>query len=491
MRRPQLLFFLLLLLTGCVASRQAYNPNRKYSPAALHEDYSLFRNILEDAHPSLYWYTPKDSIDYYFARGESMINDSLTETKFRNVLTYVVSKFRCGHTTVRLSKGAQKYSNPTTPSFPLYVKMWPDTTVVTANLNRKDSNLIKGVILESIDGMPMQTIIDSMFSHLSADGYNATHKYQTLSNGGNFRTMYAALYGLKPEMKVDFIDTSGKYRSSVLKLYNPSTDTIRTRIVPHHFTRKERRNQELMGARNLTIDTSLHTAIMEVNTFGKRDKLRGFFRKSFRKIRKEHLHNLIVDMRANGGGSVTLSNLLVKYISNSSFKMADSLYAVKVGSPYGHYQQNRFLNWLFLAFFTHRGKDAHYHFSYFENRYFNPKRSNHFNGTTYILIGGNTFSAATLFTKALIGQPTVSVIGEETGGGAYGNTAWLIPDVTLPNTKVIFRLPLFRLVIDKTAQKGRGVRPQVPVLPTVSDIRKNKDYKMEKAKELIRQHQLK
>lgn len=48
------------------------------------------------------------------------------------------------------------------------------------------------------------------------------------------------------------------------------------------------------------------------------------------------------------------------------------------------------------------------------------------------------------------------MIGEETGGGAYGNSAWLIPDVALPETGVRFRLPLFRLVIDKTVLKWPG-----------------------------------
>ena len=67
----------------------------------------------------------------------------------------------------------------------------------------------------------------------------------------------------------------------------------------------------------------------------------------------------------------------------------------------------------------------------------------------YILTGGNSFSATTLFVSAVIKQDNVTVVGEETGGGAYGNSAWLIPDVTLPETGVRFRLPLFRLVIDK------------------------------------------
>ena len=114
-------------------------------------------------------------------------------------------------------------------------------------------------------------------------------------------------------------------------------------------------------------------------------------------------------------------------------------------------------------------------------------KKNNFNGTTYILTGGNTFSAASLFTKALKDQHDVIVVGEETGGGAYGNTAWLIPDVTLPITRVRFRLPLFRLVVDKNEQKGRGIIPEVLAIPTVEAIRRNADFKMEKTLQLIKE----
>jgi hypothetical protein len=81
------------------------------------------------------------------------------------------------------------------------------------------------------------------------------------------------------------------------------------------------------------------------------------------------------------------------------------------------------------------------------------------------------------------------IVGEETGGGAYGNNAWLIPDVTLPLTKVRFRLPLFRLVIDADLPKnGRGIIPEVEALPTVNDIRSNIDFKMRKVTEMIKQN---
>src|SRR5574337_1857514 len=84
--------FILLLLNSCAVSKKNYNPYKKYSPAQLQQDYNLFRNILEESHPSLYWYTPKDSVDYYFSVGANMLKDSLPEYKFRNVLSYVLAQ---------------------------------------------------------------------------------------------------------------------------------------------------------------------------------------------------------------------------------------------------------------------------------------------------------------------------------------------------------------------------------------------------------------
>jgi hypothetical protein len=424
-------------------------------------------------------------MDYYFEAGAAKLRDSMAEYEFRNVLSYVLSKIRCGHTSVRASRQASRYVGRNNVYFPLNIKAWNDTVAVTSNLSRRDSIITRGAVIHSIDGRPMQTIVDSFFQHLSADGYNTTHKYQTISNTGVFRNMYASIYGLKLRTPVAFTDTLGQLRSANIMLVSGVPPARR---LPR-ADRQQQKQSALLSMRNMHIDTALHTAFMEVNSFSKGNRLRGFFRRSFRQLRRQHVSNLVVDMRGNGGGSVTLSNLMTRYLADAPFKIADSLYAIRNRSPYGKYQDNYFLYRLLYLFMVHKKNDGLYHFRYFEGRYFQPKTRNHFQGQTYILTGGNTFSAAALFTHALRNQDDVLVVGEETGGGAYGNTAWLIPDITLPHTHVRFRLPLFRLVIDRDDVKGRGIFPETRVVPTLPDIKRNSDYKMDAVIELIKKGQ--
>ena len=55
MKNPLIFLSLLFFLSGCVAGKNSYNPNKKFSPEQLQKDYELFLDILEESHPSLYW----------------------------------------------------------------------------------------------------------------------------------------------------------------------------------------------------------------------------------------------------------------------------------------------------------------------------------------------------------------------------------------------------------------------------------------------------
>jgi hypothetical protein len=114
-------YLLIVIVSGCATYKAAQiNPGKKYSANELKSDLVLLQNILEKNHPSLYWYTPKDSIDYFFTVAHASLKDSLTENEFKNKVAWVISKVRCGHTVVRNSKKYNRYySNQRLPHFSL------------------------------------------------------------------------------------------------------------------------------------------------------------------------------------------------------------------------------------------------------------------------------------------------------------------------------------------------------------------------------------
>jgi hypothetical protein len=480
-----------VLLSSCTTGRLSFDANKAFPEADLQKDYKLFRDILEDAHPSLYWYTPKDSMDYYFDWGYRHINDSMTEQDFRKVLSYVISKINCGHTTIKYSKQYSRYLDTLkAPAFPLIIKFWDDSAVINFNLNRKDSLLTRGVVIKSVNQIPINTIRDSLFQLVSTDGFSINHKYQQISNLGGFGNLYKNVFGLSQKFPVTYADSTGLDKTAFLEPYDQKKDSLFRRFSNEQrskiTTRKQRRQNRLSGVRNIQIDTVGSTAFMAVNSFSGGNRLKSFFRKSFKVMKQKNIQHLIVDLRSNGGGNVGNSNLLTRYITKKKFKLADSLFSVRRLSRYEKHIQHSFFAAFFMNTMTRKRSDGYYHFGYFERHYFKPKTNNHFDGKVYFLTGGNSFSASALLLSTLKGQDNITLVGEETGGGAYGNSAWFIPDATLPHTGIRFRLPRFRLVIDKNkAKDGRGVLPDIEVKPSAINIKKGIDAKMEYVKSLI------
>jgi Peptidase family S41 len=504
-------FFYLLSLILCVfffscgTANKAFDPERKYAPADLKKDYGIFRNTLEAWHPSLYWYTPKDSMDLFFDRGLAGIHDSMTEPQFRTLLSFVIARVDCGHTSVRASKPFSHYLDTSKlPQFPLILKFWNDTMVVTANLDRRDSILKRGAVIRTIDGRTARQLTDTLFPYFVTDGYNLTGKYQYMSTGFNFSAWYKNIFGYTDTFTVDYSDTAGIDHVVRIPLYDPRGDTVRRGINRSLLAqgqgqgpaqgrkrrppgRRSRKNRELFLTRNLQLDSASNTAFMTLNTFERGYRLRHFIRQSFRTLQERDVKNLVIDVRSNGGGDASNSTLLTRFLIDKKFKVADSLYTIRRHSRYDRYIGNGFVYSALTFFASRKHSDGKYHFGYFERHFYHPVKKDHFNGQVYILTGGNSFSATCLFAGAVKGQSNITLVGEETGGGFYGNTAWMIPDVTLPVTGIRFRLPRFRLVVDGQRERtGRGVMPDVPALPSVDAITKGQDYKTARVKELIR-----
>lgn len=484
------IFFISIFCVGlisCSVSKN-YNADKKYPKEKLQEDYTLLRNILEKKHPSLYWYTSKDSMDYYFNEGYKNISDSMTELQFGwKILAPLTNKIHCGHTSFSMSKGWNKFiRNKRIPSFPLYLKIWKDTMVVTANVNRKDSVIKRGMLITSINGIKNQDLIKKMFGYLVQDGYEDNVNYIRLS--ASFPYFHRNVFGIYKNYSVQYIDSLGREKKTFLPLFGVTEDTLKKikafpPLKQKHITRKEK----IENVRSLQINNGI--SVMTINSFAGGSHLKSFFRHSFKLIRKNNIKDLVIDIRANGGGDISNYVLLTKYIRTTPFKVADTVAAIsKSFAPYTKYIKSGFFNAIGLFLLTKKGSDGRYHFGYWERHAMEPKIRNHYLGNVYVLTNGLTFSASSLFCNSIKGQPNVTLVGENTGGGWHGNSGIMIPDITLPHTKLRVRLPMFRLVQYQHVPKtGIGVVPDIYVGPTVEGSRKDIDRKMEFVKQLIKE----
>lgn len=477
-------------LASCVSTQKNYTPFKKYSKQELREDYTLLRNILEKKHPSLYWYTSKDSMDLFFGHYYNAIEDSMTEQQFGwKILAPLTDKIHCGHTSFGMSKAYNKWvKGRQLPSFPLFMKVWNDTMAVTGNINQRDSVFKRGTLVTGINGFTNKQLQQVMFGYMTEDGNANNVNFLRLSN--NFPYYHRNIFGLSKSYTVNYIDRNGMAQTTSLPLFELKRDSTRRRRPPQPVATKskeERKQEQLQGLRSLAVDTASNTAVITLNTFAT-GKLRKFFRQTFRYIKQAGITNVVLDIRSNGGGKINNSTLLTKYVTRRSFKVADSAFSITRNlGPYTRYIKGKFFNNIAMRFLTHKRKDGNYHFGIWERKTYRAKRKNHFDGDLYVLINGQTFSASTLFCNAVKGQAGITLVGEEAGGGWYGNNGIMIPDITLPNTHLRVRLPLFRLVQYKHVQKdGSGVMPDLYVPTSYEALLKGYDKKLQVVMEMIR-----
>ncbi|HJV20958.1 MAG TPA: S41 family peptidase [Sediminibacterium sp.] len=461
---------------------------QRIAPTEMKSDLVLLKKILEANHPSLYWYTSKAVIDSSFQTQEKELTDSLTTIEFRNRVAEWISQIKCGHTVVRLPKKiSRQFQQNKVAMFPLQVKVWGDSMVVLGNLHRGDTVLTRGTILQSINGYNTKAITDRIFSTISTDGDAVNHRNQVVTN--SFPFWHALHFGTDSIYRIEYIDAAGKTESATIRPFSPAeriaqqkqSDSLAVVRPPEISKRQMRR----LSRRSLTIDTLQRSAFMRLNTFS-RGSLKSFFRKSFRKMNALQIEHLVIDLRNNSGGRVSNSTALTKYLRKQPFKIGDTVAAISRKFRYSRYIQPIVPFWLAMNFGAVKAADGAIHYRRYEQHYYPPKTKHHFNGNIYLLQGGYTFSAATMFIAALKGQENVTVIGEESGGGYYGNSAMHIPNITLPKSRLSISLPLYKLVMDKNRAKGRGIIPDILVPPSSAAIRAGVDLKTDTVLSLIK-----
>jgi hypothetical protein len=459
-----------------------YNPNYRYSEAQLKSDFEVIKFILEKAHPSLYWYTSKNTWQKKTDSTFSLLNRSMTEREFYQIIAPWIASIHCGHTTITPSTFYQNQGK----RLPLDFYFRDEKAYIFHNYTQQ-TEIKQGAEILSINGRPMFEILRKMLPALSSDAINSQGKWATL------QTDFANYYDLLIEQPDTFLLTCKELETEKIVNYKiPAQDNDFLRQYEKRYVEELQTRKAL----NFNILKKKNTAILTINSFlpldikNSKQKFKPFIKKAFQQIEKQNIENLIIDLRENIGGEMLFVNELYSYVAEKPYKFVDNilvstdknlpkLQATDLTKSTVHNPKH--------VQATDSGayivKETFYPFLKLQK----PKK-NAFKGKIYMLISKKTFSAAALCASLFYAHKRATFIGEETSGGANGLTGGDFIDIALPQTNLQLEVPIERWSkkIYNYPYKNRGIVPHHIVIPNLEEELKNsKDKVLEYTLDLI------
>ncbi|MCS4223944.1 S41 family peptidase [Sphingobacterium sp. BIGb0165] len=436
---------------------------KEHSIDDLKADVYYLKQVLEANHPSLYYYIDKNQLDEKFDSLINTLDHPQTSMQFRSQLMNVIGSIGDGHIELQQQIGFLDSINESDlspynieymlPIRQLQPKVINDRLFIYRNYSC-DTTVKIGAEILFIDDIPVKNIIKTLLSHfLASDGYNTTFKYQHLNNGlfnEACRTIFnwgdTVKIALKQDGIIKMVSLTRKYRSDF----------------PGNFVFYND-NPIVSFDDNWLINSQNDPLILTIGRFANADGDR-FYHDLFREAQRQHIEDLIIDVRNNNGGSLNRVKKLLSYLidkptvlmqleKNKNVFLLDSMLAVDKTM-----------------------KDA---YASIDDPIM-PADSFGFKGNIYVLANGASFSAASVLPVFLSQLKNVTLVGNETGGGGKRMTAIFFHQILLPNTKLTLRHGLLSVAFPgSSARKGHGLIPDIRIDYNFDDYVLKKDKEME------------
>jgi hypothetical protein len=451
-------------------------------------DFDILQNAYYETRVGL-WYNSRIQFDSICNLQKSKIKAPMNALEFYRILAPVVSFTKEGHCNIKISDETTAFLKQKGTYLPFGIKVL-DKKVYVIN-DYKDFKL-KGLVLSKINGEAIENIMAKMLEIEPADGFNMTSKYRWIE--GAFSKYYARYF---PASKFITLELLNPDNNAKIVYENIPSCTFKEFAKLYEEIKKQVPNYTFSKSSDFSIDPITSTAVITVNTFSlgsytdKRKGFQLFLEKAFDSISSQKIKHLIIDIRKNEGGEQGMEDHFLSYLTNEEYKKYK--YVEIPGFTYSFLEHTNYAGQKEIL--IEELKEDFYLST--DGRYLNkaghytgekPNIKN-FKGDLYILISGLTFSGGSEFAALAKNYTHAKFIGEETGGGYYGNSSGSFLSFTLPNSAVTGRIPLCKFVIEPKADTipfGRGVLPDYEVQPTIKDYLAGYDSEMEYVKTLIR-----
>lgn len=471
---------LLLLLTAKVFCGNCQNEQLNYSSKQLQEDYAIFRKALETTYPSLYRFTDSLIMSKYLDDNFKSLNQPESEKDFYKLIATTCARVNDEHLIPTPSKDYYQSLENTHHYLPFSLKIIDRRVYVLATA-QSNSAVPAGSEIISINGKPIEEIVNTLLSVIPSDGYIQTFNIRHLEDYS--MTEEENLFDLNYPI---FIEDTDSYRIEFIDIADQSKKKM-TAIAGLDFKsyKKFFYSRTKLEAPLAFKYLKKNVAYLRISSFLKWHRARfkqdfyTLYDSVFTALKKNHTENLILDLRNNEGGDGTGEKLLT-YLLTKPYKHFASAEVKFVGyAPVADYLENG-KDPFFADSLVYRTNTGMYSL---RNKYMllldeQQPDINHYRGKLYVLINGASGSMASVVASFLKGNKRAIFIGEESGGTMEGNTSHQSARLVLPNTKIRVAIPLVKTTNAVSFTKGRGVMPDYPITPNIRDILKGVDTEL-------------
>ncbi len=389
-------------------------------------------------HPKLYEFVSEEAFNNLVEIQESKITDSMKTTDFYRIAQPIVAKVGCVHTALYDDRPDSLPDQLF--QLPLDLSFFENDLFVMGNYEG-NKTISTGSRILKINDVSVETIKETFWNCVSADGYNASFKKRKLMTSFAYRFLEA--YGVDNNYTIQYLPPD-----------NNSPITITLNVHDQKSTEETLESKHKKNNLKFTINQELNTAIMTIkswNFYGNDlPYFKNFVDSCFEQINTQKIENLIIDVRDNGGGDPHCASYLINHISEKSINYYTESY----------------------SWFTNQPRPDSVKFSSFSN-------------PPYILINGGEAST-TGHLCALVDYHNLGVfVGEQSGSTYTCNGAQ--EKFRLKHTELILIVAQDTYQVDVVnMEKEIGIIPQYIVTPNKEEFLLKKDVIMDFVLDKIR-----
>jgi len=524
MKKLLVVIGLFAFLMSCQSVKKHNEQITKLHPVErLHSDIDKLYAQLQRHHPRLYQYTPKTVLDFKFDSLKRAINKPVDSRTFYKQLAPVVAQVKQGHVSVgsvhkRFTKKERKQLKTKTAEFYNLDFEFLEDKLWVKDYRGKDSTLV-GAEVVTINNESALELLETYKTRFSSDGYNKTLYNNLVSKG--FLAFYQRDKGFVDSLSIAFKTKDSLFSKTfkrIDKLEKNTKDKKRAdttsieKIKPKKLTEEEKAKNRIVKKKKRKDDkkfgfipkTKTYTrnfnflgkdstvAFMKIRSFSNR-AYKKFYKESFTKLDTSKTKHLVIDLRDNLGGRIAEVDYLYSYLTekdyvfldpievNTRFTLTNSLLSNGNSTPLKVIGALTLLDPITLISEYLKTKKVEdkifYKMKYNKSR--KPKPLS-YKGDIYVLTNGNSFSASSLISTHLKANNRATFVGEETGGAYNGCVAGLYRIFKLPNSKIHVRMGLMQLeTTHKQKPDGYGIKPDVVILPNLTDRKLDIDTELE------------